>query len=299
MNKILVYKTDYTLTANILNFFSDSINKYIKGWKSECVHIENFIQHGIPEDVNAIATFGILRGTGHLLKEAAANNIDRYFIDHAYFEPGYEGKCWLRISKNKHTINYIKDISSYRWDNFFSEKNTIKPWQKFEQRGSQILIIPPTNAICWYFDEHKWEENILNYLKKTVNRENYKNIKIRYKPNEPIVDKNGHYLGLRQNSKIENVPLEDDLKNSSLVIAYNSQVALDATLKGIPVIVDKHNSCFEISFKLSDIEKGLNNPVFDIEPDRLGLCKWLSYCQYNLEEIKSGFAWKTIHNFQN
>lgn len=55
-------------------------------------------------------------------------------------------------------MNYIKDISSYRWDRFFSAKNTIMPWKKFEQRGSRILIIPPTNAICWYFNEYDWEK---------------------------------------------------------------------------------------------------------------------------------------------
>ena len=67
-------------------------------------------------------------------------------------------------------------------------------------------------------------------------------------------------------------------------------MALDATLGNI--IVNKHNSCFGISFKFSDLERS-ENPVFDVEPDRLSLCKWLSYCQYSLKEIKNGFAWKT------
>ena len=299
MKKVVVYKTDFTPTANILTFFSNSINKYIKGWQSECVHIEDFLEHGIPKDVNAIATLGILRGTGHLLQEAARQNIDRYYIDHAYFEPGYEGDCWLRISKNKHTMNYIKDISSYRWDRFFSAKNTIMPWKKFEQRGSRILIIPPTNAICWYFNEYDWEKNILNYLEKILDKATFKNIRIRIKPKEPIVDQNGNYLGLKQNTQAETISLDDDLQNSSLVIAYNSQVALNATLKGIPVIVNNHNSCFSLSFKLSDLEQGIDNPVFDAEPDRLGLCKWLSYCQFKLDEIKSGFSWKTVNNFQD
>ena len=299
MNKVVIYKTDFTPTANILTFFSNSINKHVKGWQSDCVHIREFLQHGIPNDINAIATFGILRGTGHLLKEAAANNIDRYFIDHAYFEPGYEGNCWLRISKNKHTMNYIRDISSFRWDSFFSTKNIIMPWKNFEQRGDSILIIPPTNAICWYFNEHKWTENLMNYLKNILDEETFKKIKIRVKPKEPMVDENGNYLGLRQNPQSDATPLDDELQNSSLVIAYNSQIALDATLKGIPVIVDKHNSCFGVSFKLSDLEKGLDNPAFNIEPNRLKLCHWLSYCQYKLDEIKSGFAWKTVNNFQN
>jgi hypothetical protein len=64
------------------------------------------------------------------------------------------------------------------------------------------------------------------------------------------------------------------------------------------VIVNQHNCCFGLSFKLSDLKQGISNPIFDKEPDRLNLCKWLSYCQFKLEEIKSGFAWKTINNFQ-
>ena len=299
MKKLFAYITDKQINAEIVTIFSNAVNIHIKGWQSEVVHINDFLKNGIPAKANAIVTQGILRGTGHLLKEAASKNLDRYYIDHAYFEPGYKGDCWLRISKNKHSINYIKDVSAYRWDRFFSQKNIIMQWKKYEQRENSILIIPPTNAICWYFNEYDWEKNILNFLKKILNNESFKNIKIRSKPNEPIVDKNGSYLGLKQNPLSNTTSLQEDLQNSSLVIAYNSQVALEATLKGIPVIVDKHNSCFGVSFKLSDLEKGLDNPAFNIEPNRLKLFNWLSYCQFKLDEIKNGFAWKTVNNFQN
>ena len=299
IKKITAYKTDVQFTANIVNMFSNSINVHIKGMSSECLHINEFLKNGIPKNTNTIVTLGILRGTGHLLKEAARKNIDRYYIDHAYFEPGYEGDGWLRISKNKHIINNIKEVSNFRWEKFFAKKYPIMPWRRFDQRGANILIIPPTNAICWYFNEHEWEKKILCFLNKTLSKEDFKKVKIRKKPKEPIVDKNGNYLGLKQNEKTQNVSLEEDLENSSIIIAYNSQVALDATLRGIPVIVDKHNSCFALSFKLEDLSLGLNNKKFDAEPDRYKLCKWLSYCQFKLDEIKSGFAWKTINNFQD
>ena len=298
MNKIISYTTDVILTAKIVEHFSHAINKHIKNWESEVLHINNFLSNGLPKNVDAVATLGILRGSGHLLKEAAKKNIDRYYIDHAYFCAGYNGDCWLRISKNKHSVNYIKDVSNFRWENFFATKHCILPWKRFDERGKNILVIPPTNAICWYFNEYNWEKNILAELKTHLSEESFKNVRVRKKPNEPVVDSYGNYLGLQENTKIENIPLEEDLNNASIVIAYNSQVALDATLQGIPVIVDKHNSCFGLSFEITDLKKGLNNPAFDIEPNRLHLFKWLSYCQFNLNEIKSGFAWKTINNFQ-
>ena len=81
--------------------------------------------------MQTIVTQGILRGTGHLLKEAAKKNIDRYYIDHAYFNPGYKNEFWLRISKNKNVINYIKKVSSFRWEKFFSKTIIFNPGKKF------------------------------------------------------------------------------------------------------------------------------------------------------------------------
>ena len=299
MKTLVAYKTNFKLTADLVTAFSESINKHIKNWQSETLDINEFLKKGIPEYADAILTHGILRGTGHLLKDAAKKNIDRYFIDHAYFNPGYKNEFWLRVSKNKHIINYVKEVSEFRWNRFFSPSNHLLPWQNYTQRGNNLLIIPPTSAISWYFNEYEWENKILSFIKDNFSKEIFKKVKIRNKPIEPIVDKNGKYLGLKENSKIKNIPLEEDLNSAAIVIAFNSQVALDATLKGIPVIVNQHNCCYPLSFKLSDLQEGLESSIFDIEPDRLKLCKWLAYCQFNLNEIKSGLAWKTINNFQN
>ena len=104
MNKIISYTTDVSLTAKIVEHFSDAINKHIKGWESEALHINNFLSNGLPKNVNAVATLGILRGSGHLLKEAAKKNIDRYYIDHAYFSPllskFFQGFITLFCEKN-------------------------------------------------------------------------------------------------------------------------------------------------------------------------------------------------------
>ena len=298
MRKLIAYKTGIQHTDLIVEAFSTSINNHIKNCSSSTIHINEFLKNGIPKDADGVITFGILRGTGHLLKQAAIKNIDRYFIDHAYYDAGYHGDWWVRISKNKHTMNYMKEISDFRWKKFFSHKYPILPWKTSHERGNNILIIPPTSAISWYFDANKWQDDILNYLKNNLSKESFSKVKIRGKPKEPIVDKNGRYLGLKVNEDVQNISIEDDLNNSSIVIAYNSQVALDATLKGLPVIVNQHNSCNALSFKLSDLKGGIHNPIFDKEPDRKKLFKWLSYCQFKFSEIKTGFSWKTINNFQ-
>ena len=92
--------------------------------------------------------------------------------------------------------------------------------------GKTILIISPTSAIGWYFNENEWKKNILSFLKENLSDGLFKKIKIRNKPNEPIVDMTGKYLGLKQNSSEKQVPIEEDLENASIIIAYNSQVAI-------------------------------------------------------------------------
>jgi len=38
---------------------------------------------------DAVAVFGVLRGTGSIIKKAKQLGIDYFYIDHAYFNPGF------------------------------------------------------------------------------------------------------------------------------------------------------------------------------------------------------------------
>ena len=44
MNKVIAFTTDVALTARIIEIFSDSINKHIKGWKAETHHINEYFK---------------------------------------------------------------------------------------------------------------------------------------------------------------------------------------------------------------------------------------------------------------
>ena len=123
-------------------------------------------------------------------------------------------------------------------------------------------------------------------------------IKVRTKPNEPIVDKAGNLLRLDSHKDENPVSLEQDLAESNIVICYNSNVALQATLQGIPVISNLHCSTYPISYSIHDLVKDTNNPVFDAEPDRYGLCKWLAYSQFKAGEIANGKAWNMLLKMQ-
>lgn len=298
--KLVVYGTGRHRTNEIMKDFCIGVNNSETEWFAEFRDIAKFLAKGIPGGVNAIATLGILRGTGLALQQAAKQRVDRYYVDHSYFDPGYNGKCWLRISKNRHTMNYLpsRAINDQRWQKYFSGRNNIQPWKTRAQRGNNILVLPPTHAVQWYFNAGDWITNITNKLKEILPAEQHDLIKVRIKPNEPIVDDKGNLLTLDKHKDLDQVPLEKDLEDANIVVAYNSSVALQATMLGIPVITDKHCSVYPISFTLDDLDHSASNPKFDIEPDRHKLIHWLSNCQYSREEIKSGFMWQHILEHQ-
>ena len=296
--RIVVYDTGRKRTSNITRKFAQGINESETKWIAESRPIDNYHEEGLHGDIAAVATLGILRGTGLMLQDAASKNISRYYIDHAYFNPGYGGKCWLRICHNRHTMNWTMETGDdpvlterlkRRWKEHFKRGNQVTLWRSRNERGKNILICPPTNAIEWYFKENNWVDTIIAQLKEILNENDWKLIRIRNKPHEPVVDKLGNLIRLQKNKG--DISLEEDLENANVVISYNSMVSLSALKKGIPVITSKHNCCYPVSFKLEDLTE---SECFEIEPNRAALFRWLSGCQYNLSEIRDGRAWKDI-----
>jgi len=298
--KLIVYGTGRSKTSQIMREFGMGVNFSGSNYIAEYREIQDFLSRSIPPSTDAIATLGILRGTGLALQTAAQLGIDRYYVDHSYFDPGYGGKCWLRISKNRHTMNYVPDteISKDRWKAYFSETNPVYPWRTRQNRGNFILVLPPSHAVQWYFNANDWCDKIINRLKELLPEEQHKLIKIRIKPNEPIVDKAGNLIRMDTHANENQMPLEYDLANSNIVIAYNSNVALQATLLGIPVITNKHCSVYPVSFTLEDLKLGVDNEKFDTEPQRAKLFHWLSQCQFKRQEIRNGKFWNNILEHQ-
>jgi hypothetical protein len=297
--KIGTTKIIQKLAAGVASLGSDK-------WIARVVNIGDFKSSGHPPGTDAIATLGILRGTGLALQSAAAAGIDRYYIDHAYFNPGYASKKnikkgWMRITKNKHTMNTLPkgEVSSENWKANFKHNNPIHAWKTRLERGDRILVLPPSNAIQWYFNVPAWEEQVVNHLKRILPTELHKLIKVRRKPKEPIVDKLGNLLRLDTSVEDDSVTLEEDLVESNVVVAYNSMVALKATLMGIPVITNQHNCCYPISFKVKDIQPDMSNLNFDVEPNRTKLVRWLSQCQFSNDQIHSGIAWTMLQENNN
>jgi hypothetical protein len=289
--KLYVYDTDRKLTRKIMERFTVGASMH-EDWIVKFLVLDEYRSFGIPADADAVASLGILRGTGLMFKEAQNRGLDWYYFDHAYFNPGYGDYGWLRVVHNGHTMNYRKPADNERWKQFFKANNLVGQWKTKNERGGDILILPGTNAVQWFFDDHDWENRIIEKLKRYLPEEDHHRIKIRCKPNEPIVDKMGNLIDLKKTENAE--PIDDALRKSFCVIAYNSMAALYASLKGYPVITSENNCCYSISQDIDNFQHSAWPQEFDIEPMRAKLCFWLSHCQYNRFEIGNGECWKDI-----
>lgn len=81
--------------------------------------------------------------------------------------------------------------------------------------------------------------------------------------------------------------LDEALSGASVVVTYNSNSGVDAALAGIPVI-----ACDEGSMAWPVAAHGLEAEI--ITPDRRQWCTDLSWRQWTLDEMSSGFAWDHV-----
>lgn len=201
--------------------------------------------------------YGILRGTGDIFHHNEQHGVDYYEVDRGYINPGhFDG--YYRISKNGTQARY-RDINlpSDRLDKLkFKRENWYNP-------KGHVLICPPTEYIESFYDlvPGQWLEHAID-----------------------LCDRRGYRYIVR--NKSSSAPLNSDLKDAQLVMTFNSNVAVDATIKGIPVIASEP-SIVE-GWRLE------STPPTDEEVSKL--LRFISYNQFTLEEIRNGTAWRILHD---
>ncbi len=295
--KLIVYDTNRKTTTQVVLKFAQGVS-HSRNWDVRFVKIDRFNRSGLDQSlrpgIDAVASLGILRGTGSMFRSAAKQGIDFYYMDHAYFDPGYKSPGWMRIVKNAHSCNRINNVSSTRFDEFFAEKNKITPWKTAANRGNKIIVCPPTPAVSWYTGlVDDWEATTVAKLKSLLPDSEHHRIKVRRKPKEPTCDQVGNPTGFVYNHYDHD--FEQQLQDAFCVITYNSMVALTATMQGIPVIVEQHSCCWPISFNIEDFLHSAYPENFNIEPvNRTNLIHCLANNQWNLKEIGNGKAWQML-----
>lgn len=223
------------------------------------------------DPVNHSIAYGILRGTADVFKDCDAQHKEWWEIDRGYFKPAHFNG-YYRISLKRTRAYYSDEVAGGLPDDRFQALNVaIHPWRQ-EAKG-YILLCPPTEPVCEFYgvNRNHWIDEFTKQAKEA----------------------SGRLVRIRD--KDTTTPLRYDLMECHAVITYNSNVALDALASGVPAI-----SCN------SEVRQWNNLTVFDLKKpyseliacNRLKLFRFLSYCQFTLDEFKKGYAWKTANDVQ-
>jgi len=279
----VVYSTGRPDTTDLIFSFARGLQE-VDGIEVETVDIQEYKSTGLKPETDFFVILGILRGTGLVFRECRDQGIDFFYIDHAYFNAGYE-RGWLRLVKNHHTMCEIQPSDSLRWDTYFAAENPLSKWSPRQNNGDVILVLPPTQAVSWMFHAQTWLEDTLQEIQKYTD----KTIVVRPKPNEPHVDDKGEPIGMVAN-ETHATSLAEDLQRAHCVVAYNSNSTILATRLGIPVITTQYNPCFSITRSFNQLE---SDALLE-EPPREQLFHWLAYNQFHFEEFQNGEAWRHL-----
>ena len=232
------------------------------------------------KEKNDVAVFGILRGTENWLNKCKQLGLNYYYFDHAYFFKAHNHQLnrisnirAYRITKNGENLNKIVELND-------EDRSRIQKYKQFEEtfrlkdirKGRDILIIPPTEAVCRYYkitDLNRWIRKTKEEIRKYTDR----NFIVRF--------------------KTDTRSLDEDLHNAHCVVTFQSTVGITAILKGIPVICDDVSMCKPVSIRYEDIEK-------EYIRDNDLVNKWIDSLlanQFSMIEIQDGTAKRIVDKY--
>ena len=125
-----------------------------------------------PRPDTLTVVYGILRGTGEILKDCEREREDYIYCDHSYFDSCRsnipEGKLdgYFRLVPNDRYFRHGGQMPSDRWNQLGIE---LKPWRR---AGKHIVVIPVSKFVANYqgFDPQAWLSETVTELRQHTDR---------------------------------------------------------------------------------------------------------------------------------
>lgn len=192
--------------------------------------------------------------------------INRGDEDHHHYAMGLNG------------LNGRADFKNYnmppdRWKKLGVE---LKPW-KWD--GKYILVCGqvPWDASVDHTVHLDWIDDVIRRTRWHTDRP------ILFRPHPKAPD---HFIAGVERSKKS---IEEDFEDAWAVVTFNSNSGVEAAIAGVPVFIE---DCGSMAFPIAN-----RNLVYLNDPRRPDRQKWaneLAYCQWTLDEMRSGEAWRHL-----
>jgi len=194
-----------------------------------------------------------------------------YAIDTGYFGNHVKLKEYHRLTKN--SLQHLGPIVERPFDRLS------KIGYKFKKftTGSKILICPPSEKVMKLFDQDLdvWVTETVEKIKRYTSRP----IELRLK-------------GTRSERTTINTieqALADDVH---CLVTFNSIAATEAIMYGKPAFTTGPNAAACVTKQ--NLEE-IDSPYYPSKDEVMAFMAHLSYCQFTVEELKNGYAWRTVN----
>jgi hypothetical protein len=149
---------------------------------------------------------------------------------------------------------------------------TLQPWRK---NGEHILLCGqvPWDASVDHISFKAW----LNTMQETLKQVTWR--PVRFRPHPQMVK--------------PDMSLEEDLENCWAVVTFNSNTAVDAALRGIPVFADDTGS---MAYPIAN--KDIAQIAIPHMPERKQWLNNLAYAQWTPDEMRQGLTWEHLSRSQ-
>lgn len=222
---------------------------------------------------------------------------DFYYIDTGYFN-NYDGskhKEWHRITKNNYQVLSTKSpqeiresVSDEVWFYMLDKFKRIfaQSWTSWHPRvknpdAENIMIIEPSLKVFTHYgiDGKEWRENVIAEIKQYSDRK----IIFREKPT--------------RQERMSTNKLDDQLRTDLIycTVTFASVAGLHSIMAGTPSIVLGPSAGDVLANKEIKNIENLYYPSFEKIKDHVF---YLSQCQFNINEIQDGTAWRMIELLQ-
>jgi hypothetical protein len=242
--------------------------------------VEPFLRHhgghmATPEEILANTTQPM--AVSGITKRIIPNHATRTGLDWWYIDTGYMGnrashKTWFRVTKNAtQNTGPIKNRPGHRLQRFNIDREQY-------QRGSRIVLVPPDAKVCDFFqlpDLDTWIRDVTQQISSQTDR--------------PVVLR--HRPPSRHDRSHSDRFIDFIQDNTHVVVTWTSNCAVESVIHGIPVICLGPSAALPVASRMEDIDQ-----VPDLDPDLVeAWLRHLSFCQFNLYEMRSGAAWRFLN----
>ena len=194
-----------------------------------------------------------------------------------------------------------KNCDSDRWNQLETE---LKPWKK---EGNTVVIVGQTPIDCSHshINLQKWYKKVYEDIKKVHKG------KIVFRPHpgrrDVRIRRYGPWHKMSSDPPMKDITIwesdrnvarwlrrefvtgEEVFRKAKCLVTFSSNLGVDATIAGVPVISwDRMSMTYDLVKNDLDGVKNIH------KPDRTQWANDIAYCQWNIKEIENGEAWANI-----